>query len=199
VIDATPVMTLPEKGVVPPAVVIVTLCGIDGSAFEKAIRNGVSAGALTSAGEKRKSLASIATITRTGVGFSVGCGVGFGVGVGVGVGRGVGVGVGRGVGLGVGVGFGVGFGVTATAGVGVGDGIAAAMGLGRTLAAASDGEATETGDVAGPWIGDGDAVADSIVWDVPSPADPGTEAPQAATNMATAISRDRRARGTAAL
>src|SRR5688572_4445573 len=119
-------MIAPANRDAPPCVAMVTLCGIAASALVNAIRNPTSAGAVSEAGLNRKSRASIAITTGSGVAGGV-VGLGVGTGVGTGVGRAVGLAVGRTVGAAVRVGAGVGAfvcagvaGVAGVVGLGVG-------------------------------------------------------------------------------
>lgn len=198
-IDETPAMIPPFRTDAPALDVIVTLCGTSASLLENAILNALSAGALMVAGENAKSFASRARINGAAVGPGEGVGVGFGLGVGVGVGFGFGVGDSAGVGVGfegVGVGFGVGY--------------AAVVGVatGSMLAVGSAWELAEGAELAGVPDRDGDAaiVAVGSVATSFGPAEgdptargPGGDAPQAATRRPTAISRNSRTMGTAAL
>jgi hypothetical protein len=168
VTDETPVISWPAKRDVPEPVAIVTLCGMAASEFEKAIPNGVSAGAFSDDGTNAKSRASIATITGRGVGVGVGARVGVGVGVSEWVGVGVGAGVGFGVGFGgvgaglrvaVGVGRTVGLSVGAAVGVGVGAAVGAGGEVGLTAGAGVAGITMEGVAVAACPVA-GDAVAD---------------------------------------
>lgn len=195
--DETPVMIFPDRTDAPALDVIETLCGIAASAFENAILNAESAGALRPAGEKAKSFASSAWIS--------GAAVGRGDGVGVGVGARVGFGVGFGLAVGAGVGLGVGFGVGDAAALEVGDEVFVGVATGSRLAVGADCEEAELAGVSAP---DGDAATDAVGGVARSlrPADgdptargPGGDAPQAATRRPTAISRNSRTMGTAAL
>lgn len=191
-IDETPAMIPPFRTDAPALDVIVTLCGTSASLLENAILNALSAGALMVAGENAKSFASRARINGAAVGPGDGVRVGFGLGVGVGVGFGFGVGDSAGVGVGFGVGY------------------AAVVGVatGSMLAVGSAWELAEGAELAGVPDRDGDAaiVAVGSVATSFGPAEgdptargPGGDAPQAATRRPTAISRNSRTMGTAAL
>lgn len=185
-------MIMPEKSDAPAPVAIITLCGTPASAFENAILNAVSAGALRLAGEKAKSFASTARIGGAAVGLVVGAGVGVGLGVGFGVGLGVGFGVGCGTGVGVGVGAAV-----------------AAVVTGSRLADGSACGAAEGVGLAGESVGGVDAAIDGAWTEARSVGEAGTGeasvvelsvgAPQAATRRPMAMSRGSRAEDTGAL
>ena len=197
VTEATPAMIDPPNRDAPPPVAIATLWGIAASELVNAIRNAASAGAVRDVGLNRKSRASSAITTGSGVGGEVGLAVGFAVGfaVGGGVGRTVGLAVGRGVGAADRVG--------AVVGDDVGAGVTMAVGL--AVGTAVEGEGDGDGE------GEGEGVTTGVAADV-GPLDGavltaatdepglglGVEPPQAATSRHAAASQANR-RSTAAL